>query len=221
MATTPELTGLPGSPTATTITSLLYGQGAGINTPPASYTSGTFAPGAAIGSGPFLWIDTDNVTAGTYYLAYVVGPPGGCQDISIFTLTVQNGVDAGVTPAAQTFCADDNTNHNVFSLIGGSPTAPCATQVNPPNGQRPCGVFSGTATSGAQWNGTTFTFNPSLAGVTSGSQTFTVVYTAMAPAPFDFDCQSGYCLDEISFSITVTAAGYAGENSGVTVCNAP
>lgn len=208
--------------TAIQLNNILWGIGTSAIIPPASYVTGSFAPGASIGSGAFLWIDPDNVTPGIYYLAYVVGPPGGCQDISLFTLTVQAGVDAGIAPAAQTFCADDNTNHSVFALIGGSPTAPCATRVNPPNGERPCGVFSGTATSGAQWSSVNLTFNPSLAGVTSGSQTFTLFYTTQAPQPYDSSCiDGGYCTDQISFNITVTAAGYAGENSAITLCNAP
>ena len=234
MASSAEVLALPGSPTAIPITNLLFGYGTSAVLPPASYTTGTFSPGNWISSGgtpagPFLWIDTDNVAAGVYYLAYVVGStaPGSCQDISIFTLTVLDGVDAGVAPAAQSWCSDDTTAYNLFNIIdaatpGTSLTPPCATQTNPPNGQRPCGIFSGTAISGAKWDPVNFTFTPSLAGVTSGSQTFTVVYTtAVSNGGYDSSCLTGYCIDEISFSITVTAAGYAGENSGVTVCNSP
>jgi hypothetical protein len=113
MATTEEVAALPGGPTAGSIANLKIGYGTSAVVGPASYTNGTFAPGAWISgnsqpAGPFLWIDPDNVTAGTYYLAYAVGgtTPGSCTDISIFTLTVVPGVDAGIVPSAQTFCAD-------------------------------------------------------------------------------------------------------------------
>lgn len=193
----------------TTINNLDWGIGSDENTPPGSFSTGSFSVGNSIGSGAYLFIDPSNVTAGAYDFQYTVGT-GSCADDATVTVTVQDGADAGTAVTGITWCNDDATAYDIFTtFLGGTPDTDGAWSGN------------GTANAGYSNNSTPSdptddTFQPSLAGVTSGSTTFTFVYTVDKGG--SADC-SDNCVDTTTISVTVAAAGNAGGNGAVTVCN--
>lgn len=189
----------------------MWGMGTSPSVPPGALSTGSFSPGVQIGTGPYLFIDPDNVPVGTYLLNYKVAT-GACADVAKVTLTVRAGVDAGVALSGITYCADDSNPKNAFSSwLSGSPT--------------PGGTWTGSGAVPPAWNAGAGTFTPSLAGVVAGTTNFIFQYNVATPTgggpANDPQCTTGYCTDSTTITISVTAAGYAGGNAEVTVCNAP
>lgn len=194
----------------TNIANLNYGAGANASTPPVSFSSGSFSIGNQISSGPYLFINPDSVIAGTYDFEYRVGS-GSCQSSATITVTVVDGADAGTAITGLTWCNDDATAYNLYStLLGGTPDTD--------------GVWTGSGTANAGYDDnstpadpTDDTFQPSLAGVTSGSQNFTFIYTVNNGG--DGNCTDN-CVDTTTVTVTVAASGNAGGNNAITLCNA-
>ena len=176
-------------PTSSTITGLRWGIGAAPDVPPVIWATTAFAPGVQIGAGPYLFIDPDNVAAGTYKFTYRVGEIGStCVASATITLTVVNGVTAGTALTGITYCADDITNHNISPLF---------------SGQSAGGTWSGTgvALGPPAWVAANTTFNPSEAPVPAGqTANYTFIYSVTAAGgPHSEDCKGGYCYDNRNF----------------------
>lgn len=198
-------------PLSDPIASLRWGNGAGPAIPPVTWNTTAIAPGVQIGTGPYLHVDPENVAAGEYLFTYRVGEIGSsCVAEATITLTVVDGVTAGAALTGITYCADDDTDHDVSLLLTGQSTG---------------GTWSGTgpALGPPAWVSANTTFNPSEAPVPSGQTVnYTFIYNVSASGgPHDEDCKGGYCYDTTTLTIAVTHTGYAGEDTAFSVCNSP
>ena len=133
-------------------------------------------------------------------------PLTGCESTPV-TLIIENIEAANPgTPAAVTYCSNENSEINIFNLLGTtSGTAPAWKS----------GSYSGTGfTDQGNTNITDDTFNPSVAG--NGTYTWTHELTSTGAYPSSA-CPS--CTQEAVVTITVTDAPSPGVPANITVCN--
>jgi len=175
-----------------------------INTNPQSVT---------ITGGELGTIDASGIIAGEYEFTYVVGS-APCQGCATVTVTVEDGAFIDATLTSKTYCTDDDTDYVLFEEF-----------FNPGTDTDGAWTGGGTSSAGYKGNGVTVgagtptnpqddTFNPSDAGV--GSYTF--IYTVNhGDGTTPGGCTN--CVQSQTITIVVTAAGNAGTDGAVTLCN--
>ena len=167
----------------------------------------TYSNGNPIGVTHTVTIGVNDTAAGTYVFTYTVGS-SPCDDTATVTVTVVDGAVAG-TSNTYTYCSSDGADKNLYSLLGMSPT-PATDGVWSGIGTTASGYVAGTA------SGTDNTFNPMAAGVGTYPFTYTVD-NGDGTTPGGCD----NCVDTAELTINVVAAGNAGTDGNVTLCNTP
>lgn len=181
----------------------------------------TYALGAFIGLGDNPSVDFSAAVDADYVLRYTTGIGGSCQDTADLTVTIVNGVTAGINVGPITICNTDNVNYTIhYWLDGGDGLTTGGGLITPPGG---------TVT--YQWTGngpahpTAFndqgnsdpsddTFNP--LNVTPGSYFFNYTLDQTAGNDACADCE-----DTKVVEVIVAAAPNPGGDASMTVCSSP
>lgn len=176
----------------------------------------TVVPGSVIGSTDNPSIDFGASADADYVFTYTTGGGGACQDDATITVTVANGVTAGVD-FSTTLCTVINENrilHEILTGGNGINGVQGGTVTLPGTGVTGVWTGSGIVSPGYDAGGAAVTddlFNPSLAAVGTYTFTYTVDRTDAV------DCEN--CQDTATITFIVSDAPYPGEDSTVTVCN--
>jgi len=178
--------------------------------------SATFSDGNALGTDNNTTIDVSTSAAGTYVFRYSVAGGGSCEAAADVTVTVEDGVVAGVSQSIPK-CSDDVVAYNIFDFFkGGNGLGTGVIAVTE------SGTIGGTGTStaGAGYSAGTSsptddTFTPSLAPVGAHVFTYTVDNGDGTTPAGCTNCEwSG------TLTITVYELPNAGTAGNVTLCNA-
>ncbi|MCH2233439.1 MAG: PKD domain-containing protein, partial [Crocinitomicaceae bacterium] len=159
--------------------------------------SGTWSETTATPSGGFTpltgILDGSGVAGGIYTFEYTIPAVGPCPgDVAIFTITIEEEVNAGVDNAAS-LCNSAGTVLDLDALLVGADAGGTWTETT--------GVPSGGFTPG--------TGELDASGVTAGVYTFDYTVTAIAP-----------CIDDIAtITITIEQEVTAGADNTTTACN--
>lgn len=164
-------------------------------------------------------ISFDNVDVGTYEFTYTVSNGGGsvtCEDTSTVTISVIEGVTAGMDANVEV-CSNDNTQYYILDLLNGGDGSVNTEPINITSTgtitMTPDGAWYTAGTPSEPW---TASFNASLA---AAGNTYTATYTVEASDP-TYDAACTNCQDEKTVTFTVVAPPDAGIDNTVTVCRA-
>lgn len=176
--------------------------------------AGIYNPGNSIGAaGPTPHAPVVDFSASAnaeYVFTYTTGSGGACQDSAVVTVTVEDGVYAGVDFAV-TLCANENVEYNLWNYINtsGTPTLPAAGLTAGWGGD----VSNAGYTAGLANDPQDDTFNPFNRMLGTVSFTYSVSRIGT-----EENCAN--CADEATVTITVADAPNAGVGESITVCSA-
>ena len=187
----------------------------------------TFANGNSIGGSYNFTLDVSETDAGVYVFEYSAGA-GTCETMATVTITVVDGVVSGIPNIEFIVCSDVTSVFNLMDLLaGGSGLGTSTGDVTQ------TGTWSGSGTGPAFTTPPNDaykpvssapnddTFQPSLVNL-NGNNTVqaTFIYTVnngVSGTPAG--CTN--CTSTSTITFIVTAAGDAGDDGTVTLCNAP
>lgn len=177
-------------------------------------------PGNAVGMGNNPVVDFGPASNGDYVFTYTTGTSGTCQDEATLTITVEDGVTAGVD-ANISLCSNDNTVYSIVNFLNGGDGLIAGLDPVTPVGVGLTGTLTGT--------GIGVVSTPPGAGHVANTtnpldDTFNPFNVAVGPYTFIYNisrngaqnCEN--CQDSATVTLTVATAPSAGIDSAATVC---